>query len=239
MRGTNELHVVVVAAFAAIGHDLGNRQTLERVGQRLLQAAGQRLAFGEAAKVDVVRFPIRCNVKLVRTIARVEGRRRKMRAAERRESFAQRLEVLARDLRRHQLLDDLGIRGDASNASNRHGEPSRRCIGDNGAVLFEKIEFLKPTRERACERVAQLLQRLRRQLFDEKLDGERFDRHVALRCSAASIGYPSAARDSTYACATCRDRLRMRPMYAARSVTEIAPRASSRLNVCAALRIIS
>ena len=36
-----------------------------------------------------------------------------------------------------------------------------------------------------------------------------------------------------------RDSVRIRPIYPARSVTEIAPRASSRLNVCAALRIIS
>ena len=37
---------------------------------------------------------------------------------------------------------------------------------------------------------------------------------------------------SRYDCATCAPASRTRPMYAARSVTEIAPRASSRLNVC-------
>ena len=42
-----------------------------------------------------------------------------------------------------------------------------------------------------------------------------------------------------YACATRRDRSRIRPMYACRSVTEIAPRASNILKACAAFRIIS
>ncbi len=54
-----------------------------------------------------------------------------------------------------------------------------------------------------------------------------------------SMGNPSASRDSTYACATRRDSVRIRPIYPARSVTDIAPRASSRLKVWAALRIIS
>ena len=39
-----------------------------------------------------------------------------------------------------------------------------------------------------------------------------------------------------YACETARARARTRPMYATRSVTEIAPRASSWLNACEHLR---
>src|SRR4029079_19710385 len=67
----------------------------------------------------------------------------------------------------------------------------------------------------------------------------RLGHDASLRQRAGSIGTPSASRDATYACATWRDSARMRAMYAARSVTEIAPRASSTLNACAALRIIS
>ena len=45
-----------------------------------------------------------------------------------------------------------------------------------------------------------------------RLRGPR--RHAARSWRSASIGKPSASRDSTYACATSRDSARMRPMYA-------------------------
>ena len=100
-----------------------------------------------------------------------------------------------------------------------------------------------PATSASANACAERLQRLRRQLLGDELDDERCGRsarHAAARAAlSGSIGKPSASRESTYACATSRDSVRMRPMYAARSVTEIAPRASSRLNVCAALRIIS
>ena len=45
-------------------------------------------------------------------------------------------------------------------------------------------------------------------------------------------GKPRASRSASQASATLRARLRIRPMVAVRSVTEITPRASSRLKVC-------
>ena len=44
-------------------------------------------------------------------------------------------------------------------------------------------------------------------------------------------GKPRASRSASQASATLRARLRIRPMVAVRSVTEITPRASSRLKV--------
>ena len=56
--------------------------------------------------------------------------------------------------------------------------------------------------------------------------------------ASASAGAASGSDElcrSSHICATARARFRTRPMYAARSVTESAPRASSRLNVWDAL----
>ena len=54
--------------------------------------------------------------------------------------------------------------------------------------------------------------------------------------SVLSIGYPSSSRWATYSLATPAARARTRPIYPARSVMEMAPRASSRLKVWEHLR---
>src|SRR5436190_767516 len=83
------------------------------------------------------------------------------------------------------------------------------------SIVAEAVE------QRVAKRFAELFQGLGWQLLGEQFNDERCRRrgaHAALRRrSAGSIGKPSASRDSTYACATIRDNVRMRPIYAARS----------------------
>ena len=111
-------------------------------------------------------------------------------------------------------------------------EPTDRAIGAQKAILSERL------RQRVRKRLPEAGERFGRQLFGEKLDEERVRAHAAT-ASRLHIGNPSASRDAKYACATSRDSARTRAMYAARSVTEIAPRASSRLKVCEHLSTIS
>ncbi len=78
VRRPDELDVVVVAAGARIAHHLRDRQLADRLVERVLQAADERLTLGEAPQVDVVGLAVGGDVecrraRLVASTAR--GRR--------------------------------------------------------------------------------------------------------------------------------------------------------------------
>ena len=113
----------------------------------------------------------------------------------------------------HEQLGGLRL----GNTLREHGDPARRHERSYGrrreAMLDEEpLDERRSLRERG-------LAGARRQLLAADLDQE--GAHVA-----------GGSTIATCACATLRARLRTRAMNATRSVTEIAPRASSRLNAC-------
>ena len=233
MGGADELLVVVIAAGTRVAHHLRDRQLFDRLLEGCLQARRKRHARSRALVKQRIGFAVRLPFE-----------RRRIGEAERRELFRERCGGLPGRVEGHRcgqhLLPERLVGRFRRHAGNRHAQPPRACESRIRDVLLHEPPGGELRDDVAGERLAEALQRLRRELFGDELDDERGVRHaVTFACCGGSIGNPSASRDSTYAVATSRERLRMRPMYAARSVTEIAPRASSRLNVWPAFRIIS
>ena len=115
-RGPDELDVVVVAAGTRIAHHLGDGQLADRLVERVLQAADERLTLGEASQVHVVGLAVGGHISAIRSARRVDGRVGELRAAEAGELLPIRFGRLSRrvesHLGRHQLLDHLRIRRD-------------------------------------------------------------------------------------------------------------------------------
>ena len=103
----------------------------ERFVERLLQAADERLTLREAAQEDVVGLAVGGDID-VRRARLVASRLAVARsgAAEAGELLLQRLGRLARrvarDLRRHQLVDHFGVRRDALHLRDGNREAPRR-----------------------------------------------------------------------------------------------------------------
>ena len=132
------------------------------------------------------------------------------RRAQRRRRIALRVE---REVDGQQSFLERLVRRDRTDLGDRHGEPSWRCETRARAPSARNPSLRRPVSEAIRKCVAKFLQRLRRQLLGEQLDQQGCHGHTAsLCCSGGSIGKPSASRASTYAVATSRERLRMRPI---------------------------
>ena len=193
VRGPDELLVVVIAARAGVAHHLRDGQPGDRVGQRLGEGARERRALGETAQPHVVGLAVGRRVPPVRAVHGFRRARRQVRAPERCELLAQRLRGFAigpeRDLGRHQLVDDLGVRRHRKHVRHRYGEAPRRRVRRRNRARRQHPARAQALDERAGERLAQPLQRLRRELLGEELDQQRRRAHAtAFRCSAGSIG---------------------------------------------------
>ena len=115
--------------------------------------------------------------------------------------------------------------------------PLRRARDQDGQAPRRPVYFhifIRKTRRR------KLLLRERRQLRNRRrhdIGGHflrpDFQKQIPTHFAASfNMGKPSSSRFSKYAFAQRRARLRTRPMYSVRSAKEIAPAASSKLNVC-------
>ncbi len=204
VRRAHEGDVVEVAVAPRVAHDLRDRQLLEQGVERVLQPARERRTLRERAQVHVVGLAVRLHEHAVGAVRSVERRRGKVGAGEARHLLRERLRGLAvgaeRHLGRHQLLGDLGIGRHCAHVRDRRSEPPwRRETRGRGACVEEAARG-EPGGEALREGLAQSLQRLRRQLLGEELDGEGGGAHghaTTVRCSSASIGKPSASRDAT------------------------------------------
>ena len=117
------------------------------------------------------------------------------------------------DRDRHQLLGDLLRRGLGRNPGHHDGDAARAGKPAEGAVGGGEAARLEAVGNLGGEGFAQARQRLGRQFLGEQFYEQGFGRHCAASLFCCdSIGKPSASRDSKYACATARDRLRIRPM---------------------------
>ena len=170
------------------------------------------------AQIDVVGLAVGGDVDAIGAVDGVEPASRDARDRARRAS-SQAPAKLGR-LRRARPSPASACRRSRRRAATRRtcviATASRRGVayGVTVAPASRKPRARKPLASAVRERCAERLQRLRRQLLGEQLDDERWRRRSCRLHSmrSGSIGKPSASRDSTYACATSRDSVRMRPM---------------------------
>ena len=106
-------------------------------------------------------------------------------------------------------------------------QPARRTIQTDRACL--EAVLVEELLEQPVEIGQRRLDHPMRNLFDAQLEQER---KCVAHCATSTGAALSKACCSIHAVATPTASLRTRPMTPTRSVTLIAPRASSRLNVC-------
>ena len=179
---------------ALVAHHLRNRQFRDRLVERVLQRRDERASLrdvGIEQRLDLAvglaqqrrRIDVRQLFRL--ELAQQRGRRPALGVeghADRQQLFLERL-----------------VRSDCPHVGHRHREPSRRCERRDHGFGGEEIAAGEAIGDAPRECLAERLQRLRRQLLGQELDGQRrrAARHAALRPSpAASIGKPSASRES-------------------------------------------
>ncbi len=203
-RGADELVLVVVAAGAGIAHHLRNRKSGERAFESALQRSREPCTGRHGAQPDVVALSIRLDVKMVRSIPRVGITGSEFRAPHLLEPPQQRGRALPRRVLCQSLgqeaFDHFPVGRNGQDVGNRNREPPRRRVERRFARRRQESLLPKPVDQRVSQRLAEALERLRRQLlrdqFDQQSRGARA--HAALRLrSSANIGKPSASRDAT------------------------------------------
>jgi hypothetical protein len=153
------------AGFQLVGHHLGDRQLGQRLGERFLQAVGQRDASHGAVEEQRLGLAIGCALELR------HGRRI---GAQGRQLLQQRGRRLAVGRQghghRHQLLQHAAVGRLGQHAGDVRRQPPRRGERRHGRSAGARPCGLQAVARPAGEGLAQLLQRLGRQLFDEQFD---------------------------------------------------------------------
>jgi hypothetical protein len=200
MRRAHEVH-----AGPAVGelvlHDLRDGQLRERLGDRLLQALGQRRAGHDA--VEEQRFGLAVEAARQARHCRRIGAEAGEALQQCRGRLAARVEA---DTHRHELLRDRLVLGLRAHTTDVRGQTPRRGERGGGRVFPGQPLRAQALGQRRGKCVTKLLQRFRRQLFDEQFDEQVLRGHAqaaffsaiwALTSSAqalGAIGKPRRAR---------------------------------------------
>ena len=153
MRRPRELDRRAIRALVA--HQFGNRQLFDRIGERFVESACQRLSLGQAPQVNVVGFAIGGDVDAIRSIGGIQGSGCEMRAPEASHFFPECFGNSGGVTRRscgHQLGDHLGVRGDRTYVRDRHREPARRRVRRGHALRIEKASLAQSRFDARSER---------------------------------------------------------------------------------------
>ena len=205
MGRAHELDVVVIATHSRVAHDLRDRKLFERVVEGTLQALLKGTPCCNRAQEHRLRLAVGLDGQVVGAIG-IRPSFGEEAAAHSDELSLQRERRLAvgaeRHRFRHQLLRERFVRRTCEHMRDRDGEPPGCGERRDGARGGLETAFGEPGDDSVGERLAESLQRLRRQLLGEELDDERcdggIDAHAArTRNSTGSIGKPSASREST------------------------------------------
>ncbi len=203
VRRTNEVHARPSVGKLVL-HHLRNRQLGERFVDGPLQAFGQRRALDHAVVEE--RLGLAVHLPLERRHGIRVGTDGSQFLQQRRRRLAIGSQAHAH---RHQLLRRRLVGGGRCHACNVHRQPARRRKRSHLGRGSSQALRLEAVRQRSRKGLAQFLQGLGRQLFDEELDEQILGRHVAHLSHAAffsiwattssaqdlgAIGKPSRAR---------------------------------------------
>ncbi len=187
VRGPDELHGGPTVG-ELVAHHLRDRQLRDRIVQRLLQRRGER--HGGRGRIHEEHFRLPFG-------APVQRRHVGSGKAQRFQLLRERLRGLAIGVERNGGGHELDLHRPrlrfALHVRDARGKPPRRGEGVGRRALGKKLALREALRERRCEGLAQLRQRLGRKLLAEHLDQQRRRAHAA---AFASIGNPRRSRDS-------------------------------------------